>query len=420
MRVIAGALVGRGVASSCPSTPPIWPGDRRMVALHQSLTTEVGHAWSISLLGVKVIEGRASSKLLTVADFEAAARQKLEERIFAKGTFDYVAGGAGEECTLRANRQAFSRWSLRPRVLVDVSNVDLTTTVLGQKIPFPILLAPTSFQRLLHQDGELATARAAKRFNTVMVAATVATTSLEKIAETAVPRWFQIYKLLDRKLTEQLAHRAYAAGYGAIVLTVTAPLLGRRLRDERNDFSLPAHIDLENLRGSGLPVEVRGGLGSYFLSRHDPSLTWQDIGWVKNLTPLPLVLKGVMTAEDTRHAMESGVDAVIVSNHGGRQLDGAPATLDVLPEVVEAANGQIEVYIDGGIRTGPDIVKSLALGAHAVLLGRPYLWGLVVRGEEGVGEVLELLRDDLQLTMTLAGLPSVRMIDRTAIAPARE
>jgi 4-hydroxymandelate oxidase len=370
--------------------------------------------------GARVSESKAGSKLLTVVDFEAAAQRKLEERVFAKGTFDYVAGGAGEEYTLRANRQAFNRWSLRPRVLVDVSKVDLSTTVLGQDIPFPILLAPTSFQRLLHPDGELATARAAKKFNTLMVAATVATTSLEKIAETGVLRWFQIYKLLDRELTEQLARRAYAAGYSAIVLTVTAPLLGRRLRDERNDFSLPTHIDLENLRESGLPVEVRGGLGSYFLSRHDPSLTWRDIGWVKDLTPLPLVLKGVMTAEDTQRAVELGIDAVIVSNHGGRQLDGAPATLDVLPEVIEAADEQIEVYIDGGIRTGPDIVKSLALGARAVLLGRPYLWGLAVRGEEGVGEVLELLRDDLQLTMTLAGLPSVRMIDRTAVARAHE
>ena len=365
-------------------------------------------------------ESKVSAKLLTVADFEAAARQKLAESAYAKGTFDYVAGGSGEEYTLRANRHAFSRWNLRPHVLVDVSKVDLKTTVLRQEVPFPILLAPTSFQRLLHPDGELGAARAAAKLKTLMVAATVATTSLEKIAETSVPRWFQIYKLLDRQLTEQLAHRAHNAGYTAIVLTVTAPLLGRRLRDERNDFALPDHIDLENLRGSGLPVEVRGGLGSFFLSRHDPSLTWQDIGWIKDLTPLPLVLKGVMTAEDTRRAVEFGVDAVIVSNHGGRQLDGAPATLDVLPEVVEAANGQIEVYIDGGIRTGPDIAKSLALGARAVLLGRPYLWGLAVRGEEGVAEVLELLRDDLQLTMTLAGLPSVRSINRTSVALARE
>lgn len=365
-------------------------------------------------------ESKASSKLLTVADFEAAARQKLSEKKYARGIFDYIAGGAGEECTLRANRQAFSKWNLRPHVLVDVGKVDLTATVLGQEIPFPMLLAPTSFQRLLHPDGELATARASAKLKALMMAATVATTSLEKIAETGALRWFQIYKLMDRELTEQLAHRAHAAGYRAIVLTVTAPLLGRRLRDERNDFSLPADIDLENLRGSGLPVEVRGGLGSFFLSRHDPRLTWRDIGWIRDLTPLPLVLKGVMTAEDTKRALEFGVDAVIVSNHGGRQLDGAPATLDVLPEVVEAADGKIEVYIDGGIRTGPDIVKSLALGARAVLLGRPYLWGLAVRGEEGVREVLELLRDDLQLTMTLAGLPSVRMIDRTAVALSRQ
>lgn len=371
-----------------------------------------------NLEGVAVSDSKASPKLLTVEDFELAARQKLGEKIYAKGTFDYVAGGAGEEYTLRANRQAFDRWNVRPHVLVDVGKVDLATTVLGEEIPFPILLAPTSFQRLLDPDGELATARASAKLKALMVAATVATTSLEKIAETGVKGWFQIYKLLDRELTEQLAHRAYAAGYKAIVLTVSAPLLGRRLRDERNDFSLPAHIDLENLRGSGLPVEVRGGLGSFFLSRHDPRLTWQDIGWVKDLTPLPLILKGVMTAEDTQRAVDSGIDAVIVSNHGGRQLDGGPATLDALPEIVEAADGKIEIYVDGGIRTGPDIVKALALGARAVLVGRPYLWGLAVRGEEGVREVLELLRDDLQLTMTLAGLPSVRTIDRSAVAVA--
>lgn len=362
--------------------------------------------------------GGGSSKLLTVHDFEAAAKKRLEERVFTRGTFDYLAGGAGEEWTLRENRRSFNRWTLRPRVLVDVSDVDLKTTVLGQEVPFPILLAPTSFQRLFHEDGELGTAKAAAKLRALMIAATVATTSLEKIAETGVTRWFQLYKLLDRDLTEQLAHRAHSAGYRAIVLTVTAPLLGRRLRDERNDFSLPSHIDLENLRDSGLPVEVRGGLGSFFLSRHDPRLSWNDIGWIKDLTPLPLVLKGVMTGEDTRRAVDHGVEAVIVSNHGGRQLDGAPATLDVLPEVVEAADGQIEVYVDGGIRSGPDIVKCLALGARAVLLGRPYLWGLIVRGEEGVAEVLELLRDDLQLTMTLAGLPSVRRIDRTAVSPA--
>jgi 4-hydroxymandelate oxidase len=220
---------------------------------------------------------------------------------------------------------------------------------------------------------------------------------------------------LDRGLTEQLAKRAYVAGYSAIVLTVNAPLLGRRLRDERNDFSLPQEIDLENLRGSGLPVEVRGGLGSFFLSRHDPSLTWDDISWIRDLTPLPLVLKGIMTGEDVHRAIKAGVSAVILSNHGGRQLDGATATLDALPEVVDAAGGKIEVYMDGGIRTGADVFKALALGARAVLIGRPYLWGLVVRGDQGVSEILQILRDDLKLTMTLAGFSSISTIDHSAV-----
>jgi 4-hydroxymandelate oxidase len=358
---------------------------------------------------------KAPTKLLTVDDFEAAARERLLEAAFVKGTFDYVAGGAGAEWTLRENRRAFHRWTIRPRVLVDVGDVDLGTTVLGQEIPFPILLAPTSFQRLFHKDGELATAKGAVAADGLMVAATVATTSLEKIAETGVLRWFQLYKLLDRDLTEQLANRAYLAGYKAIVLTVNAPLIGRRLRDERNDFSLPAEIDLENLRGSGLPVEVRGGLGSYWLSRHDPRLTWHDISWIRSLTTLPLVLKGIMTAEDVKRAIDAGVSGVILSNHGGRQLDGALATLDALPEVVAAAGGQIEVYLDSGVRTGADVFKALALGAKAVLIGRPYLWGLVVRGAQGVSDILRLLRDDLQLTMTLAGYPSIPAINHSAV-----
>jgi len=359
------------------------------------------------------------SKLLTVDDFEAVACDRLTEGTFVNGAFDYIAGGAGEEWTLRENRRAFHRWTIRPRVLVDVGEVDLTTTLLGQEVAFPIMLAPTSFQRLFHEEGEVATAKGASALNALMIAATVATTSLEKIAETGVLRWFQLYKLLDRGLTEQLAKRASQAGYGAIVLTVNAPLLGRRLRDERNDLSLPPNMDLENLRGSGLPVEIRGGLGSFFLARHDPRLTWQDIAWIKDLTPLPLVLKGVMAAEDVKRAIDVGVSGVILSNHGGRQLDGAPATLDVLPDAVDAAAGEIEIYMDGGVRTGPDVLKALALGARAVLIGRPYLWGLIVRGEQGVAEILRMLRDDLQLTMTLAGLPSVSMIDRSAVAPAR-
>ncbi|TMK96634.1 MAG: alpha-hydroxy-acid oxidizing protein [Actinobacteria bacterium] len=350
---------------------------------------------------------------LTVDDFEAAARDMLPEMVF-----DYYAGGSGEEWTLRENTRAYGRWVIRPRVLVDVSNVEPMTTVLGQELPFPILLAPTAFQRMAHRDGELATAHGAASLGAIMVVSTIATVSLEDLAATGVRRWFQLYVLKDRGLTAALVKRAHAAGYEAIVLTVDTPLLGRRLRDERNSFALPPGIGLANLEGSGLPESSGSGLFSFFLERHDAALTWDDVAWLRSLSPLPLVLKGIVTAEDTRLAVDAGVDAIVVSNHGGRQLDGAPATLDVLPEVVEAAEGRIEVLLDGGIRRGSDVFKALALGARATLVGRPYLWGLAVNGADGVRQVLEIIRDDLMLTMALAGRPAIVDIDRSAVAPA--
>ena len=350
---------------------------------------------------------------LTVDDFEAAARDVLPEMVF-----DYYAGGSGEEWTLRENTRAYGRWVIRPRVLVDVSNVEPMTTVLGQELPFPILLAPTAFQRMAHRDGELAAARGAASLDALMVVSTIATVSLEDLAATGVRRWFQLYVLKDRDLTAALVKRAHAAGYEAIVLTVDTPLLGRRLRDERNRFTLPPGIGLANLEGSGLPESSGSGLFSFFLERHDATLMWDDVAWLRSLSPLPLVLKGIVTAEDTRLAVDAGVDAIVVSNHGGRQLDGAPATLDVLPEVVEAAEGRIEVLLDGGIRRGSDVFKALALGARAILVGRPYLWGLAVNGADGVRQVLEIVRDDLMLTMALAGRPRIVDIDRSAVAPA--
>jgi 4-hydroxymandelate oxidase len=350
---------------------------------------------------------------ITVDDFESAARRTLPKLVF-----DYYAGGSGEEWTLRENRAAFGRWTIRPRVLVDVAEVDTRTSILGTEVPFPILLAPTAFQRMAHPEGELATAQAAKALHAVMILSTISTVSLEDVAATGVRRWFQLYVLKDRDLTAELVKRAHTAGYGAVVLTVDTPTLGRRLRDERNRFALPPGITLANLEGSGLPDSTGSGLFSFFLERHDASLTWEDVAWLRSLSPLPLVLKGIVTAEDTRLAVEAGVDAVVVSNHGGRQLDGAPATLDALPEVAEAADGGTEVLIDGGVRTGADVFKALALGARAVLIGRPYLWGLAVDGAAGVRAVVEMLRDDLVLTMALAGKARVADIDRSAVAPA--
>jgi isopentenyl diphosphate isomerase/L-lactate dehydrogenase-like FMN-dependent dehydrogenase len=348
---------------------------------------------------------------LTVDDFEAEAKRRLPRMVF-----DYYAGGSGDEWTLQENHRAFDRWIIRPKVLVDVSVIDTRTSVLGAEVPFPILLAPTAFQRMAHRDGELATAEGSKALDAIMVLSTISTVALEDVARTGVRGWFQLYVLKDRDLTAELVKRAHVAGFGALVLTVDTPILGRRLRDERNQFSLPSGIGLANLEGMGLPDSTGSGLFSFFLDRHDASLSWDDVAWLRSLSPLPLVLKGIVTAEDTEKAVQAGVDGVVVSNHGGRQLDGAPATLDALAEVVQAAEGRIEVLLDGGVRRGSDVFKALALGARAVMVGRPYLWGLAVDGADGVRTILEILRDDLILTMALAGRPRVQDIDRSAVA----
>ncbi|HEV8420923.1 MAG TPA: alpha-hydroxy acid oxidase [Actinomycetota bacterium] len=350
---------------------------------------------------------------LTVDEFEEAARGRLPRMVF-----DYFAGGAGEEWTLAENRRAFERWVLRPRVLVDVSDIDLRTSVLGQEVAFPILLAPTALQRMAHRYGELATARAAASVGALMVLSTVSTASLEEVAGAGARLWFQLYVLKDRDLTAELVKRAHAAGYGALVLTVDAPILGRRFRDDRNRFSLPPGIGMANLEGMGLPESEGSRLFAFFVERHDASMTWDDVAWLGSLTPMPLVLKGIVRGDDATRAVEAGADAIVVSNHGGRQLDGAAATIDVLPEVIEAVEGRAEVLVDGGIRRGSDAMKALALGARAVLVGRPYLWGLAVDGEAGVRRVMELLRDELALAMALCGCPSVADIDHSLVARA--
>jgi 4-hydroxymandelate oxidase len=350
---------------------------------------------------------------LTVDEFEEAARTRLPRMVF-----DYYVGGAGDEWTVAENRRAYERWVLRPRVLVDVSNVELRTTVLGQEVAFPILLAPTALQRMAHVEGEVATARAAASLGALMVLSTVSSSSLEEVAGSGVRRWFQLYVLKDRDLTAELVKRAHAAGYGALVLTVDAAILGRRYRDDRNRFSLPPGIGMANLEGMGLPETEGSRMFAFFVERHDASLSWDDLAWLDSLTPMPLVVKGIVRGDDARRAVEAGAAGIIVSNHGGRQLDGAPATIDVLPEVLQAVEGRVEVLVDGGIRRGSDAMKALAMGARAVLVGRPYLWGLAVDGEAGVRRVLELLRDDLALAMALSGCPSTADVDPSLVAPA--
>jgi|CXWL01.1.fsa_nt_gi 4-hydroxymandelate oxidase len=342
--------------------------------------------------------------LLTVDDYEAAARARLPA-----ASYDYYRTGADEERTLHRNREAFARWQIWYRTLVDVDRVELATTVLGSRVAMPILVAPTAYHRLAHADGECGTAAATAEVGSLYVASTLATTTLEEVAGAApaAPCWFQLYVHRDRDFTARLIERAKAAGYRAIALTVDTPVLGRRLVDARNQFSLPPGLVMANLV-EGMPENLAGGDGSelarYVAARQDPTLTWRDLEWVvARAAPLPVVVKGVARADDAQRALDHGAAAIWVSNHGGRQLDLAPATLDVLPEVVAAVGDRAEVYVDGGVRSGTHALIALALGARAVFVGRPVLWGLAVGGRQGVVDVLALLRDELARAMRLAG-----------------
>ena len=339
---------------------------------------------------------------LNLYEYEARAREVMEH-----SAFDYYAGGANDEISLERNHRAYDEVSLRYRVLRDASRRDLSTAVLGTELEWPVLIAPTAFQRLAHPDGEVAMARAAGNLGTTMVVSTMATSSLEQVAtEAHRPLWFQLYIFEDRGLTAELVTRAAAAGYRALALTVDAPLCGLRERDVRNAFHLPDHLQVENLRSAGhggLPAtEGDSGLAAYITSQFDPALTWDDVEWLASLSHMPVLVKGVVHPDDARLAREHGAAGVVVSNHGGRQLDTSPATIEALPEVAEAA-GDLAVLVDGGIRRGTDVVKALALGAQAVLVGRPALWGLAVGGQEGVEHALGLLRQELDLAMGLCG-----------------
>jgi 4-hydroxymandelate oxidase len=350
-----------------------------------------------------------------VADLEAIARDRLPRPVY-----DYYAGGAEDEQTLEANREAFRHVFLRPRALVGVSAVDPSTTVLGTPVSMPVLIAPTAYQRMAHEDGELATARAAGAAGTLMVASTIATSSLEEIAREATgPLWFQLYVSPERGICRDLIHRAEAAGYRAICLTVDTPVLGRRERDVRHRFSLPPGLALRNFEGDlGKMPRTKSGSGFAAAASRliDASITWDTVGWIRSETKLPVVVKGVIAAADARLAIEAGVSAIVVSNHGGRQLDGCEPTLRALPHVVEAVAGTVEVLMDGGVRRGTDVLKALGLGARAVLVGRPVLWGLAAGGEPGVRFTLEMLRSELTMAMGLAGCPDVSAIGPELIA----
>ena len=336
--------------------------------------------------------------MINVADYLEAAAAKVDP-----GVWCYFEGGAGDEVTLRANVAAYGRWRFRPRMLVDVSEVTTTTTLLGTPVASPLGVAPFAMQRLIDPDGEVATARAAGAAGVLMCVSTLTTSTHAEIAEAGDgPRWLQLYVLNDRARTIAHIVEAREAGYSAVVLTVDLPYVGRRERDLRLGFQNPPpnlHLPYANL------------------FENSPALTWDDLEWIRAEMPLPLVVKGILTREDAALAVEHGADAIWVSNHGGRQLDGVAAGLDALPEVVDAVAGRCEIYVDGGIRRGTDVLKALALGARAAFAARPFAGALAVGGEAGVASVLSILRDEIALGLGLLGCTSPDQVARSHVEP---
>ncbi len=356
---------------------------------------------------------------INLFEYEEAALRRLTPM-----ARDYFMSGALDEITLRENRAGYDRIALRYRILAGVGERDHATTVLGAPLSWPLLIAPTAVLRLADPDGEVAVARAAHAAGVIQVVSALATASVEEIRD-AVPdgaRWLQLYILRDRGLTADLVRRAEAAGCTAIELTVDTPVLGRRERDARNAFALPDDLGMPNL--GVLPGGMRAdgeesGLLQFFAAQVDASLSWRDLDWLCSITRLPVLLKGVVRGDDAAHGIEAGAAGIVVSNHGGRQLDTSVATIDALAEVAAAVAGRGAVIVDGGVRRGADILKALALGADAVQIGRPVVWALASHGEAGVRHMLQLLREDFDRAMALAGARSIAEITPDLIAPRR-
>lgn len=371
---------------------------------------------------------RRLARSATVEDFRRIARRRLP-----RGVFDYIDGGAEDELTLAENKKAYRKLTFSPRVLRDVSDVSMSTTLLGRQLSYPLVLAPTGFTRIAHSQGELAVARAAKRAGLPYALSTLGTRSIEEVAAVGSDRlWFQVYTWRDRDLVAEMVKRAATCGYEAICLTVDTATFGRRERDVRRGFTLPPKIGLSTLLDgivhpgwswdflTSEPIifaNIAGksvgdgtdaiSLAEYASSQFDPALSWDDIDWLREHWDGPVVVKGIQSVDDARIAADRGVEAIAISNHGGRQLDSAPATLDLLPAIAEAVGGTTEIICDGGVRRGSDIVKALSLGADAVMAGRPYLYGLGAAGEAGVDQVLTNFASGMKRTMTLIGCTRV-------------
>ncbi|MDX2154409.1 MAG: alpha-hydroxy acid oxidase [Bryobacteraceae bacterium] len=359
----------------------------------------------------------APSPPRSLSDFEILAQAALSPM-----AWEYLAGGVADEETLHANRREFGRWSIVPRVCRDVSSIDTSLQIFGRRHEAPILLAPAAYHRLFHPDAELESVRGANAAGITFCASIFSNVTLEAIAAASTaPTWFQLYVQKDRGLTRDLVQRAAAAGFEALVITADVPVNGPRERELRAGFHLPPGAERANLAHLGPAVAAAAhrpfGRNIYSAVR-TPDLTWDDIAWIRSLTSQPMLLKGVLHPDDASAALAAGCDGIIVSNHGGRSLDSVPGTLAQLPAIAAAAGRNAPILFDGGIRRGTDVIKALALGATAVCVGRPYLWGLAVAGAQGVAQVVDILRMELEMAMGLSGAPTLDDVRRTLLQPA--
>ncbi|WP_137130423.1 alpha-hydroxy acid oxidase [Rhizobium sp. FY34] len=376
------------------------------------------------------------SKPLTIADLKTLARRRVPKMFF-----DYADSGSWTEGTYRANESDFAAIKLRQRVLVDMTNRSLKTTMIGQDVAMPVALAPTGLTGMQHADGEMLAAKAAEEFGVPFTLSTMSICSIEDIASvTTKPFWFQLYVMRDREFVENLINRAKRAGCSALVVTADLQILGQRHKDLRNGLSAPPkftpkHIwqmatrpkwcldmaltkrhGFGNIVGHAKNVSDLSSLSVWTAEQFDPRLSWADIAWIKERWNGKLIIKGIMDEEDARAAADTGADAIIVSNHGGRQLDGAPSSISMLPKIVEAVGDRIEVHLDGGIRSGQDVLKAVALGAKGTYIGRPFLYGLGAMGKEGVTLALDIIRKEMDTTMALCGKRDIQTVDRSVIA----
>jgi isopentenyl diphosphate isomerase/L-lactate dehydrogenase-like FMN-dependent dehydrogenase len=348
---------------------------------------------------------------INLFEFEAAAKERLPRE-----EYDYIAGGATDEISVERNRRAYESWAFRPRVLCDVSALDLSTTVLGTQVRLPVLIAPCGGHKRAHPEAEAASYRAAAACGTILAVSANASSSFEELSKAASgPLWMQLYPFRNRELTQEWLKRASDAGYKAVCVTLDSQWPPKRERNIRNNYRRSRGINYPKPNAETASAPRPGGRAG---EGADPAATWKDLEWIKSATELPVVAKGIMTGEDVELCAEAGADAVIVSNHGGRHLDNTLATIEVLSEAVDAAKGRMEIFLDGGIRRGADVVKALALGAKAVFIGRPLFWGLAVGGEQGVVQVLEILRKEIEITMAKCGRPTIAAIDAAAIVKA--